>query len=166
MIRRPPRSTLFPYTTLFRSKEPRGPLKGPRGPFKGPRGPLKGPRGPFFFDAMRTRTKCELPKHQPQPVQHQRCPMCPQTHEPYDRLPVGKGPHIKYLDRRAPPPDLRHYTYRLPGDAPPKGAGEQPEHHIISGGAAPLPQDKQNTHPARYKTFCLVPRKRVTPTEA
>src|SRR3712207_9228458 len=25
MIRRPPRSTLFPYTTLFRSAEPRGP---------------------------------------------------------------------------------------------------------------------------------------------
>src|SRR5687767_15711167 len=25
MIRRPPRSTLFPYTTLFRSKEDRGP---------------------------------------------------------------------------------------------------------------------------------------------
>src|SRR2546422_7760205 len=24
MIRRPPRSTLFPYTTLFRSKRPRG----------------------------------------------------------------------------------------------------------------------------------------------
>src|SRR5260370_24481117 len=24
MIRRPPRSTLFPYTTLFRSKQPRG----------------------------------------------------------------------------------------------------------------------------------------------
>src|SRR5260370_32491329 len=24
MIRRPPRSTLFPYTTLFRSEEPRG----------------------------------------------------------------------------------------------------------------------------------------------
>src|SRR5438552_12010349 len=28
MIRRPPRSTLFPYTTLFRSKAPRG--FGPR----------------------------------------------------------------------------------------------------------------------------------------
>src|SRR2546421_3894736 len=30
MIRRPPRSTLFPYTTLFRSKSPRcpGPLPG------------------------------------------------------------------------------------------------------------------------------------------
>src|SRR2546425_8417178 len=26
MIRRPPRSTLFPYTTLFRSVEPREPL--------------------------------------------------------------------------------------------------------------------------------------------
>src|SRR3712207_8581719 len=26
MIRRPPRSTLFPYTTLFRSDPPRGPV--------------------------------------------------------------------------------------------------------------------------------------------
>src|SRR3712207_6975018 len=26
MIRRPPRSTLFPYTTLFRSIDPRGPF--------------------------------------------------------------------------------------------------------------------------------------------
>src|SRR3712207_7596275 len=26
MIRRPPRSTLFPYTTLFRSEEPRPPV--------------------------------------------------------------------------------------------------------------------------------------------
>src|SRR3712207_8697012 len=33
MIRRPPRSTLFPYTTLFRSHVPRGDLAGeePRG---------------------------------------------------------------------------------------------------------------------------------------
>src|SRR3712207_7077492 len=30
MIRRPPRSTLFPYTTLFRSVDGRGPLRGPR----------------------------------------------------------------------------------------------------------------------------------------
>src|SRR3712207_7040010 len=28
MIRRPPRSTLFPYTTLFRSEEPRKVLRG------------------------------------------------------------------------------------------------------------------------------------------
>src|SRR2546426_8032555 len=27
MIRRPPRSTLFPYTTLFRSARPRGPRR-------------------------------------------------------------------------------------------------------------------------------------------
>src|SRR3712207_6967176 len=34
MIRRPPRSTLFPYTTLFRSRRPgarHGPRRGPRG---------------------------------------------------------------------------------------------------------------------------------------
>src|SRR2546429_5341754 len=31
MIRRPPRSTLFPYTTLFRSRHWRGPL-APQGP--------------------------------------------------------------------------------------------------------------------------------------
>src|SRR2546427_6705152 len=29
MIRRPPRSTLFPYTTLFRSHRPRGRLRHP-----------------------------------------------------------------------------------------------------------------------------------------
>src|SRR2546426_10479269 len=32
MIRRPPRSTLFPYTTLFRSNEARGHPKGERAP--------------------------------------------------------------------------------------------------------------------------------------
>src|SRR2546426_5552714 len=31
MIRRPPRSTLFPYTTLFRSHRPSRDLTGPRG---------------------------------------------------------------------------------------------------------------------------------------
>src|SRR2546430_10338932 len=39
MIRRPPRSTLFPYTTLFRSG-----LGGGRGDVHGPGGP--GPQGP------------------------------------------------------------------------------------------------------------------------
>src|SRR3712207_8044920 len=38
MIRRPPRSTLFPYTTLFRSRHPRG--EG---------------RGRSFLDRLRTR---------------------------------------------------------------------------------------------------------------
>src|SRR3712207_8616655 len=34
MIRRPPRSTLFPYTTLFRSRPP-GPAEDPRRPLLG-----------------------------------------------------------------------------------------------------------------------------------
>src|SRR3712207_7396867 len=34
MIRRPPRSTLFPYTTLFRSDQPRRPVGG-RGQHRG-----------------------------------------------------------------------------------------------------------------------------------
>src|SRR2546429_2083367 len=38
MIRRPPRSTLFPYTTLFRSLEPKAPPL-PSGPWR----PLKPP---------------------------------------------------------------------------------------------------------------------------
>src|SRR2546422_4953148 len=35
MIRRPPRSTLFPYTTLFRSWEPRTEETGPHDRFEG-----------------------------------------------------------------------------------------------------------------------------------
>src|SRR5438270_6212840 len=39
MIRRPPRSTLFPYTTLFRSRPPPPPNRCPRGrPRAGRRG--------------------------------------------------------------------------------------------------------------------------------
>src|SRR3712207_7452119 len=37
MIRRPPRSTLFPYTTLFRSRGDRGAAPGPRGDAPGAR---------------------------------------------------------------------------------------------------------------------------------
>src|SRR3712207_7076176 len=33
MIRRPPRSTLFPYTTLFRSRRSLWPVAGPAEPF-------------------------------------------------------------------------------------------------------------------------------------
>src|SRR5260221_5305388 len=36
MIRRPPRSTLFPYTTLFRSPPPSSPRRATR-PYRGPR---------------------------------------------------------------------------------------------------------------------------------
>src|SRR3712207_9147604 len=36
MIRRPPRSTLFPYTTLFRSRVERGVVLDPEAPLVGP----------------------------------------------------------------------------------------------------------------------------------
>src|SRR2546426_2027149 len=37
MIRRPPRSTLFPYTTLFRSEQRADPARGPAGGGEGDR---------------------------------------------------------------------------------------------------------------------------------
>src|SRR5947207_7278296 len=37
MVRRPPRSTLFPYTTLFRSSERAAPPRGRRYPRRAPR---------------------------------------------------------------------------------------------------------------------------------
>src|SRR5258707_15453837 len=53
MIRRPPRSTLFPYTTLFRSRpdvaRPRGDRRGPR------RGPA-----PRFSPGQRDRKSTRL----------------------------------------------------------------------------------------------------------
>src|SRR3712207_7522272 len=44
MIRRPPRSTLFPYTTLFRSGGGRGPGGRPRAPVHGGRRRRRLPR--------------------------------------------------------------------------------------------------------------------------
>src|SRR3712207_8714468 len=44
MIRRPPRSTLFPYTTLFRSQDDQG--EGRRGGREPPRGAREGARRP------------------------------------------------------------------------------------------------------------------------
>src|SRR6267143_3183743 len=51
MIRRPQRSTLFPYTTLFRSRRPRHPARHPRPPAEarlapGRRFPAPRPRRP------------------------------------------------------------------------------------------------------------------------
>src|SRR2546430_12467586 len=45
MIRRPPRSTLFPYTTLFRSQYPVGEPKRDAGPRAGARRAALGRRG-------------------------------------------------------------------------------------------------------------------------
>src|SRR3712207_8398092 len=52
MIRRPPRSTLFPYTTLFRSDEgPRGPQGGDAPADLGGDGVATGPCGQFQAQA-------------------------------------------------------------------------------------------------------------------
>src|SRR3712207_7620450 len=70
MIRRPPRSTLFPYTTLFRSspcpKRSVGRLRGPRPTrryWNGSRGPFTGsylvPRAPTAPpSSLRTAASC------------------------------------------------------------------------------------------------------------
>src|SRR5258708_16064627 len=65
MIRRPPRSTLFPYTTLFRSSKDEnapGPGRAPPKP-AGARGPAKPPAEEFkltivtFNDRVRMRSE-------------------------------------------------------------------------------------------------------------
>src|SRR5690348_17916380 len=61
MIRRPPRSTLFPYTTLFRSS-PRPALRqrGRRHDLRGP-GPTEQPRGRCGRDRKSTRLNSSHP---------------------------------------------------------------------------------------------------------
>src|SRR5688572_30976412 len=53
MIRPPPRSTLFPYTTLFRSQRPRR----PGGPSRPRRGRCDRPRGRGLRDRDRGRAR-------------------------------------------------------------------------------------------------------------
>src|SRR3712207_8782202 len=62
MIRRPPRSTLFPYTTLFRSARGRG-LAGI------PHGPLDDDRGRTLFEI---RALSDRRRQRPGPAAHQR----------------------------------------------------------------------------------------------
>src|SRR2546425_8696772 len=67
MIRRPPRSTLFPYTTLFRSPAPRGVTRSrrPRGPCptttrrRRSRRCISGPPQPPFVSSRRTCSRSE-----------------------------------------------------------------------------------------------------------
>src|SRR5260370_42304606 len=58
MIRRPPRSTLFPYTTLFRTLPTLGPVAGPPGV------PPRGPGGRTFTPPRHGGT---TPSVQPRP---------------------------------------------------------------------------------------------------
>src|SRR3712207_7418184 len=64
MIRRPPRSTLFPYTTLFRSRAVRGPAgRVPdHGPGTGRRPLLPGGRGPRGCPGRRPRRTVPRPR--------------------------------------------------------------------------------------------------------
>src|SRR3712207_7751752 len=64
MIRRPPRSTLFPYTTLFRS-EPRG---GRRRGLTSPVAPAEGVSRDEFDDMVRNLGIEEAERQQPEPA--------------------------------------------------------------------------------------------------
>src|SRR2546421_3064442 len=63
MIRRPPRSTLFPYTTLFRSQRPRrrggreGFLVDTEGLLQGRGGVLLNHRSPFLCERIADRSE-------------------------------------------------------------------------------------------------------------
>src|SRR5260221_7808536 len=60
MIRRPPRSTLFPYTTLFRSSPARSPRSSPSSPHRKP-ATSPGPSSPPTAGAPRSdATTCRL----------------------------------------------------------------------------------------------------------
>src|SRR5260370_24064527 len=64
MIRRPPRSTLFPYATLFRSRPPWSPGRRPWSPRRrrassDPRGPSTAARTRPWTDARRGRREIE-----------------------------------------------------------------------------------------------------------
>src|SRR3712207_7196267 len=71
MIRRPPRSTLFPYTTLFRSKREEDGTDSPRRTSGAQRGPenvvassavrLSGPFRVFALSIRRCRSDCYIP---------------------------------------------------------------------------------------------------------
>src|SRR5258705_9451638 len=71
MIRRPPRSTLFPYTTLFRSPAPPGPhRKGTQG--RSPRSRLRD-RHAFLLPALQNDRRSEEHTSELQSLRHLVC---------------------------------------------------------------------------------------------
>src|SRR2546422_8512867 len=83
MIRRPPRSTLFPYTTLFRS------VRGPQGPDQEPLQPGQGALDPAQLDAV--------------PRRHHPSAACPPRRPPEQRVrqgPVRSEEHTSELQSR------------------------------------------------------------------
>src|SRR2546426_5835615 len=64
MIRRPPRSTLFPYTTLFRSRLRHGPRRSGRLRLRDERQDIAaGPRGPPILAELSIRPRPRSEEH-------------------------------------------------------------------------------------------------------
>src|SRR2546422_4589217 len=73
MIRRPPRSTLFPYTTLFRSRRRRpGARAGGARAARGKLGGVGGGMGAGGHPVARRRTQCREPARRRLPVSRDR----------------------------------------------------------------------------------------------
>src|SRR3712207_7696099 len=64
MIRRPPRSTLFPYTTLFRSPRDRGPDRRRLGQGLVPRAERVTPQGAARWDVRPVAPRDRLDRHE------------------------------------------------------------------------------------------------------
>src|SRR5258708_21688407 len=63
MIRRPPRSTLFPYTTLFRSRKASPPSQSPEGYAAARDRPAQhARRSPWFLGAAKSRLRYGTPE--------------------------------------------------------------------------------------------------------
>src|SRR2546422_3423141 len=95
MIRRPPRSTLFPYTTLFRSPNPRDDLAGP---------------GPVANDALRGLAGlCEVGRFSRQPAETG----IAVDHDPGEWLVDFMGDRGCQLSHRHDPRDVGEGCLRL-----------------------------------------------------
>src|SRR5438445_6192941 len=99
MIRRPPRSTLFPYTTLFRS--PRRARGRARGGARGDRYVRRRPPGPRLRRARRGRVRSEEHTSELQSRQYLVCRLLLEkkkitiediSSRPPSRLPGGSDP--------------------------------------------------------------------------
>src|SRR3712207_3614488 len=107
MIRRPPRSTLFPYTTLFRSERVR---PAPRGGPAHHRSPARSPLGPAPLHRRRPNRQCDdrSPRsHRPTIARVPRAELVG-YHRPIPKSQPGLTP---YPSNRLPaPPDTPRLT--------------------------------------------------------
>src|ERR1051326_6004438 len=103
MIRRPPRSTLFPYTTLFRSQPPRSVDSGRGGPARG-----NGAAWPRLAPRGAGRPRRGDPVSTPQELRNDRVILEPASEANVDLLirrtldPVAQGPYKRVPKLSAP----------------------------------------------------------------